>query len=171
MLTNTQKLTRTGLLTALSCVLISVTSFFPTLDLTITAFSGLITAVVMIHCGTIYSVSMYAATSILAFIILPDKTMAVLYAAFFGYYPILKSWFEKLNTPALRWGAKLVLFNAVYYVLWFLLKNIFIMELPQIEGIIFLAQLVLNGTFVVYDIGMTRLIFLYINKLSKKLGS
>jgi len=165
----TQKLTRSGLLTALSCVLIFMTSFMPTMDLTVTAIAGLITAVTMIHCGVSYSISMYAATSIISLIILPNKSMAILYTAFLGYYPILKSYFERFKKRYVQWILKLLNFNLIFYVLWIFAREMLAGELPPVRGIMIISQLVLNAVFVVYDIAAARLISLYLRKFSKLL--
>ena len=163
----TQKLTRSGLLTALSCVLIFMTSFMPTMDLTVTAAAGLITSVTMIHCGASYSISLYGATSIISLIILPNKSMAVLYTVFLGCYPILKSYFERVKKRYIQWILKLINFNLVFCGLWLFAGEMLTAELPAVNGIMIIVQLVLNVVFVIYDIAVTRLISLYLRKFSK----
>ena len=39
----------------------------------------------------------YIATSILSFILVTDKECMMMYVIFFGYYPIVRDYFEKIN--------------------------------------------------------------------------
>lgn len=157
-----RNLTRTGLLCALSVALLYATSFFHTLDLTITAIAGMITAVAMIHCGTSHSIMLYIATALLGLLILPNPAMAVLYAMFFGYYPIVKHYFERIQNKLFSWGVKLLWCNFVFCVLYFLASRLFDTEAvfgPYPAPLVLVS---LNVVFVIFDIGMTRVISYYI---------
>jgi hypothetical protein len=110
----------------------------------------------------------FAGSGILAALIVPDKTSALIFALFFGYYPLVKSLAERLRHAVLAWAVKLAAFNASLTVIWFIFK-----ELLFDAGYISLNALIVyavgNAAFVLYDIGLKRLISFYIVRISKSL--
>ncbi|MGI5935261.1 MAG: hypothetical protein ACOX7I_00405 [Oscillospiraceae bacterium] len=166
---STRRLTRSALLTALGCALLYVSSVVPSGRIAIVAVSGLLTAVALIHCGIYHSVAVFAITAALSAVIIPLKSCAILYAVFLGYYPIAKSLFERLKSRALEWVAKLALFNAALTGLWILGQSVFLPgEIPDFfEKYLFLAYILMNAAFVIYDLGISKLIAFYIIRVSK----
>lgn len=91
---------------ALTVVLLIPTAF----DLfvfALPAFASLITAFCVIELDKKWAFGVYAASSFVSLIIVPNKEAAVMYAAFFGCYPIVKALLEgKKMNKALRWLLK-----------------------------------------------------------------
>jgi hypothetical protein len=152
---------------ALSVVLLYFGSLFELLDISMAVIASLACVIAVIEYGKSAPWAIYAVTSVLSVILLPNKTPAAFYAIFFGFYPILKEKFEK-RPKVLSWLLKEVTFNiclvvmavAVYFISTTgdnsLLKNPIMLATTAL-----LAEVV----FVLYDIALTRLISFYIIKL------
>ncbi len=168
---STKKLTVCAMLSALGVVLLYIGSFVEVMDISMAVIASLFCVIAVIEYGKSAPWMIYGVTSVLALILLPNKTPAAFYAFFFGFYPVLKEKLEKLpRVPA--WVLKLVIFNicfvliiiAAYVVMW---SQSDVQALsPILLGVMaVLAQAV----FVLYDIALTRLISFYIVKLRNKL--
>ena len=164
----TKSLTVTAVAAALSVVLLYLGSLFPSGQAGFAAVACLLGIAVVIACGLGWGVLHYVAAGALALLLLPDKTVALLYAVFFGYYPVIKSLAERCHGRPLEWGIKLAVFNAALTVLLFALRAAFLPEraadLPTAA-----VYLLLNVVFVVFDIGLSRLIVFYENRIAKYL--
>ena len=118
--------------------------------------------------GYNYAWLTYVATSILSLVLLPQKTPAIFYACFMGFYPIIKSHVERINSAVLRWIIKLVVGN-VALVAMFLLLSIFVPE-EFVGGWMLVATYVLGLTaFIMYDIALTKLISLYFARIRDRI--
>ena len=86
---------------------------------------------------------------------------------FFGYYPVIKALIERLRAKPLRIFLKLLLFNGMMLLTYFVLLRFTTAIDPQeftIAGV-YLPGVVLafgNVVFLVYDVALTRLIGLYL---------
>jgi hypothetical protein len=104
-------------------------------------------------------------------LLLPSsKDAAIYYIFFFGHYPIIKSFLEKIKNKPLKWAAKLVIFNACVWAALFV--SIKLMGIPDdmLKYGYIVTAVLLNVTFVVYDIAVSRLIMLYNYRLRKIIG-
>lgn len=138
------------------------------LDLTMVAVTSIAVYFAVIEMGSYYPYMIYAATSILALILLPDKFSAVAYMAFGGIYPILKEKLEKLKKPICVL-LKFLFFNVAGVAV--ILVSVFILNLNSEDGTLYYAGVLLlaNVAFLLYDIAMTRMITLYLFKFRKTL--
>ena len=107
----------------------------------------------------------YAAVSLLVLLLGPDKEAAAVFV-FLGYYPIIRTKFPK---SLLGWLVKLVYFNAVILVLYWLLLQVLGIDrvVSDYSGIGFTMAAILialgNVTFVMLD----RLLVMYERKFGK----
>ena len=138
------------------------------LDLSVDIAAGLAVAVAMIEYGTGYSVMLYAATSVLAFVLLPAKTPALFYILMGGIYPIIKALLERMKSRKLVFALKLIGFNAFYTCLIGAGKFLLNINDPIFTFNIFVYALG-NVTFILYDIAFTRLVTLYVKRIRRKL--
>ncbi len=154
-----------GMMGALSvtCLLLTV---FPFATYALPALASMFLFPVVIECGRRHGLLVYAATAILAVLLAPDLEAKVLYATFFGYYPILKSVAEPCGKMA-EWALKLGVFNVAvlgtYFVLTRLglsLQEFAIGNLP-LGAVLVGFWLAGNVIFVLYDIALTRALSLY----------
>ncbi len=85
-----------GMMCALSVVLMLSTSILTVLVYTVPLFTGLIVYVVSLVGTKKWGLAVFFSTSVLSILLLTEKETALVYALFFGYYPLVKSLFENL---------------------------------------------------------------------------
>ena len=99
-----------GLMTALSVVLMMLTTLVPVFMYVIPIVTGLIVLFVADVSNKKWGAGVYFSTAFLSLLLITDKEAALTYALFFGYYPLIKDLIEKLP-KLLSWILKLALFN------------------------------------------------------------
>lgn len=157
-----------GVLVALSVIILYLGCAIEVLDLTMSAIVSLLVVIIVIEMGHNYAWLTYVATAILSLVLLPQKTPAIFYACFMGFYPIVKSYIEKIRSALVRWIIKIVIGNAAI-ALMFLFMSIFVPEeFAMLEMIIILYILAL-AAFITYDIALTRLITVYFIKIRERI--
>lgn len=122
--------------------------------------------------GTANAWITYAATSALSFILVADKECMLMYVMFFGYYPILQYYLNKIKLRPLRAVIKLLIFNGMIAVVQLILVYVFgIPFLEEGDGrwLIVLFVFLMNFLFVFYDKIIVNLTKLYEMKLEKKI--
>lgn len=164
----TRKMTVSALMTACTVVFLYIASILPAERMGIVALSSLFGIAAVIEAGIVSDIFVFVCSALLGWLIVPYKPVALLYVLFFGYYPIIKSLAERLKNMVLKWVVKLAAFNAALTVLWFFFSGLFlnaaIMQLGT--ALIYPAG---NAVFVLFDIGVTKLIGFYIVRISKNL--
>ena len=162
-----RKLSVSALLAALSVAGIYMASVMPTGQVGFAAVASLFTAAAVIECGIPYALGVFAVSSLLGFLIIPVKYVLLLYVLFFGYYPVVKSFAERLKTPAAGWVVKVVNAAAAACVLILVFGELLLSEtvLEYPRAAVILAAVVV---FVVYDIGLTKLISFYMSRIRQK---
>lgn len=156
-----------ALLTALSLVLMALTSVLPTLQYTLVAAAGLLPAVMVIRYKLSGGWMVYTATALLAAILLPDKEAALLYIILFGHYPMVKSLIEQIKRSWLQWVLKLAVCNTLTLAAIFIAQWLFAAGLDLFELPVGLFLIVVNFVFVIYDIAFTRLISYFYPRLQR----
>ena len=174
---NLKKLTVGALLSAIGVAILSIGGIIQTVDLSAAAIVSFICIFAVIEMGSSYAWMIYAVTGILGVIIMPHNMGAWFFLLFFGYYPILKEKMVKLKKPV-SWTLKMLLLNVALaiglllagFVMYGGQKSFFELVNSIMEtnfgtvatiGVIALVEV----TFVIYDIALTRLITYYILKL------
>ena len=158
-----------GLMTALAVVFLYGASISPTGQLGITAVAGLFPMAAVITAGVKAGFLCWAASGILALLLLPGKGSAVLFLLFLGVYPVLKSVIEQIGKLAPEWICKLFCFNAALIVGVLVLGTMLMDTLPGWIQDTWLLWPIANAVFVVYDIGLSRIALLYMNRVDKRL--
>lgn len=170
----TREIALCGVLGALAAVLIMLGGFIPIATYCCPVLASLVLLPALEECGPGMSVGLYAVIGILSLLVAPDKEAAVLFV-FIGYYPILKPFLDRLHRVLIRWCCKFLVFDtAIALTYWLLLRVIGIPSLTaefDEFGAWMLAALVLLGnvTFVLYDMAMARLRWLYRTRLRPQL--
>jgi hypothetical protein len=140
----------------------------PTNRLSLYALSSFFVAVSIIESGVRAGWLFYAATSLLALIIIPDKLGIVPYAIFFGSYGIIKFYIEKLGRIVLEYILKFAFFNACMGIAIWAVSDLFgfavSSKLPW-----WLLIIALEIVFFVYDYVYTLFIGYYRDKLRPRL--
>jgi len=152
------------MLTAVSVVILYLGSVFEVMDLTISCAASFTVLFCTVELGNRYAFAVYAGTSILSFILVPNKWIAVYFVIFFGIMPITKKLFEKTG-KIFSWILKITAFNAEIFAFYFIAKNLdFFAEnessLPYLLAMLALA----NAAFILADILYTLLFRIYDKK-------
>ena len=165
----TALLSTSAILSALGVVILLLGSIIQILDLSMAVIASIIIIYAMIELRGYWPYLIYAVTSVLSLLLLPDKFVAVVYALFFGYYPALKFIFEKKLPRVAEWIAKLAVFNLSLSAVVFI--SVKLLHLPS-EELFFGWLLYLGGNFVfvIYDMALTNIISFYFFKLKKRIG-
>lgn len=161
-----RKIALSGMLCAVSVLIMLLGSLFQTLDLSTAAAAGLTVVFAMVELGKKYAISIYLASSLLAFLLLPSKSPALIFAAFAGLYPILKASLQKIKTKWLAYVVKFIVFNTIFTAIILIAKNLIGLE-DEFYNFGYLIYLLGNVTFLLYDIALDRLIMLYVLKVKR----
>ena len=122
------------------------------------------------ECGAKLSLALYAAVSILALLLVPDKELALFYV-FLGYYPVLRPTLERLHGRFVRAAVKCGVFTAAMLVMYLLLLYLFRLDAvaeefsaysaPLAAGLLLLG----NVTFLLFDRALALLSLTYERRL------
>ena len=164
-----------GIVSALAVLLMFFTGVFPFATYALPALAGLLLVVIVIDHGMKWAWSVYAAISLLAILITPDREAATMFVLFFGYYPILKAVLEQIKIRAIEHIVKFAIFNVAMVVSYLLI--IYVLGIPDIleefgelgkYGVWIMLALG-NVVFILYDITISRLVAIYTRWLKPKL--
>lgn len=171
----TRYTTISGMVSALSVVIMLLTNIMPSMMYVIPIITGAIVFAVNEIIGKKWALGVFFVTSFISFILLTDKEAALNYTLFFGYYPLLKPLYERLP-KVLSWSVKVLTFNVALTAIGLIVT--FIFKLPFLDEdmgkfTIPIFAVLFNVVFVMYDIMFTvfktRLTPLFI-KLKNKLS-
>ena len=158
-----------GLLTALGVVLMFLTGLIPIGTSALPAIAGVLLIVAVIEIGAKWAWMIYAAVAVLSLLFAADKEAALLFVLFFGYYPVLKSFLERISNKVLSWISKFAVFNVAVVACFFLAVNF--LQLPEDSFTVFgiylpwVFLILGNAVFLIYDIALSGLVVTYVEKL------
>lgn len=159
-----------AMLSALALVLLYGACITPSGAWGVTAAAGLCPMAVVASLGLKSGFLCWSCVSLLALLFLPNQFYAVLFALLFGLYPMIKALAERCRRFALRYAAKLAFFNAVLTVLLAVMRVLTVSNLPVwLTQRVWLLYLMGSLLFVIYDIGLTRLIRFYLIRVDRVL--
>lgn len=154
-----------GIVASLSLVLMISVAVVPFLTYALPAIAGAMMIFAVIEINRKWAFGIYAAVSILGLFLVPDKEVAVMYLAFFGYYPIIKSLLESKCGRVLEWALKVISFLSTMVISYYLMIKFMGVTIDEMDTWGKWAVPILLGmgtyAFVIYDLALTRLVFLY----------
>jgi hypothetical protein len=160
-----------GIVAALSLVMLISVAIIPFLTYALPAAAGALIVLIVIEIDKKWAFGVYAAVAILSMLLVADKEVAVMYTAFFGYYPIVKAVFEKHMPAVLAYIVKSVCFLAAISVSYFLMIKLIGLEINELEDYGLAAVPMLLGiglaAFLIYDFVLTKVVIIYNNKWKK----
>lgn len=173
MLRQSAKTALGGISAALMLALMFLLSVFPSATIAAPAVASVVMLFAVLELGRGWSVGVYAATAILALLVLPSKEAAVLFAVFFGYYPIIKALLEKKKLRRVaEWAIKLVMFLTIVSAAYYLMIRFMGIEFEEIGkyGRAAVPVLLLFGAvaFVAYDFCLTLFVSEYLRRWQKR---
>lgn len=162
-----------GLMAALSIVILLLGGLIPLATFACPMLAMICLLPVLRECGVQLCLVLYAAVSVLALLLVPDKELAAFYV-FLGYYPALRPVLERLTAPVARIAAKCGVFTAAMLCMYLLLLKLFQLEAVVEEfssyssaltaGLLLLG----NVTFLLFDRALTHLSLLYDTRLRRR---
>ena len=148
-----------GVLAAGALVMLWLACVAPSGQLGLTAVGGLFPMAATVTAGRAAGYLCWGAAGLLGLILLPDKGVALLYLIFLGLYPVVKGAVESLRRLPLEWALKLAFFNLALTLCWSLFRELFLPALPDwLTGSLPVLYGAGNVVFVLYDIGLSRLV-------------
>lgn len=146
-------------------------AIIPFLTYALPAVASVLIAFLVVEVDKKWAFGVYCTVSILGFLLVGDKEVAMMYIAFFGYYPIMKAIFESRLPSVVGWILKLILFNASIAAAYVIMINLMGVTVDEISEYGAVAVPVLLGmatvAFVMFDIALTKMITLYVMKWQK----
>ena len=162
-----KQLTVCAMLAALGVIFLGIGSLLEVLDISMAVIASLCVIIAEIEYGKGAPWMVYAAISILSFLLVPSKLPAIFFSLFFGFYPILKGKLER-KPKIISWVLKEIIFNVCLAIIMVIYLLIFYqgtsLSIP-FPWLIVLAILLCEGVFILYDIALTRMITFYVIKL------
>lgn len=156
-----KRIAAASVFTALMVVLVYLSSFFPTMSMSIIAIAGVISAVLVSEYGLSTAAMAYVSATVLTLVLVPDKSNAILFAIMFGNYPIIQNIVERVKSKWLTWCIKLIAANLIFLITWILFKTLFFAETEYVTGIGWILWAGANAVFVMYDICLKKLVIFY----------
>ncbi len=154
-----------GMIAALSICLMMLTGVIPVLIYSTPIIVGLLLIIMVVEMGKKWAFMVYMVVSVLSMLFVAEKESAVIYVAFFGYYPILKPVLESIKFKVIEWVLKYVIFNASVVMAYFVLIKFFGIDISSEYvsmkvGVVILLALG-NVLFLIYDLAFTRIVIVY----------
>lgn len=160
-----------GVIAALSVVLMFFTGVVPVMTIAIPAIAGCLLIPVVAECGVSWGMGVFAATSVLSFLLAGDREAFLMYVLFFGYYPVIYALLDRCRNRKLMYALKLLVFNGACILEVFLASWVFgipFEETGMLAVVMGAVLLILaNIVFVMYDRAVRGLIFMYFAKFHK----
>lgn len=147
-----------GLFSASTLLLLHIASISPSGRAGLLAISSFF-PFILGYIGTIRQGFLcWFASSILAFLFVPSKTIALMYTFCFGLYPLFRFWLEGRMKRMPLFLFKLSYANSSFLLFLVLFQELFFSSLPEIlQNYLILFLLGGNMIFLAYDYGLSSL--------------
>lgn len=154
-----------GITAALSLVMMISVAIVPFMTYALPAIAGALTIFMVVEVDKKWAFGVYAAVAILGMFLVPEKEVAVMYLALFGYYPIVKALIESKVPAVVGWLLKIILFEITMVVSYILMIKFMGVTIDEMDTLGKLAIPILLGAgtlaFIIYDFALTRLVSIY----------
>lgn len=160
-----------GIAAALCIIIMLLAAIIPFATYACPMIAGFIIYIVSLECGRNTAIASYISVAALLMILSPEKESALLFATFFGYYPMLSIYTDRIRSRIVRWTIRLLVFNVTCVISYLILMKIFVAVSSEEFTVYSTAFLLLSGNalIVVFDKAVHVLSDYYQNRLRKKL--
>ncbi len=157
-----------GMLAALGIVLMYLGSIIDVMDLSAAAFAAILLIPIISEYGRRDALFVYAVTAVLSWLLLPNRSPALMYTVFLGYYPMLKLSLDKLGRVR---GTilKLIVLNAAITGAY-LMTRLLLLADTEDSALLWAYYPLANLAFLLYDIAIDRIVRLWMTKLRRSFG-
>ncbi len=162
-----------GLVSALALVFMLSTTIIPVATYAFPCFAGFLLIAVVVEFGEKWALAAYFVISVLSVFLAGDKEAVVYFIAFLGFYPIVKSFIERIRSKAVQYVIKYALFTACMIGAFTVCK--FILKIPDEEFTVmgfyipWVFLIAAEIVFFVYDKCVSILVFRYVTSLRNKI--
>ncbi|BCZ47425.1 hypothetical protein psyc5s11_34920 [Clostridium gelidum] len=153
-----------GLLVALTLVILYATSVIPINTLSILTVASCLIPISIIRTSIKNTILVYIASSVLSFFLVRPN-IALYYTLFFGVYGIIKYFIEKAKNIPLEIFLKLISFNILLGIIYFITKNLLVVISPDLP--LWILWLGAQIVFLVYDYALTLAISFFLKRFNK----
>ncbi len=168
---NTVKTALGGMCIGLSAALMMLSSVIPFLTYAIPAMAAILVMFMRIECDWKWGLGVYFGTAIVSALVVPEKEAVAIYIALIGYYPLLKTLFDKLP-KIVGYIVKAVFFVGVTVATYYIIMHVFGIStelLEDTQGFMIPLLVVLGlAAFIMYDIAIEKLEISYYRKWQKQ---
>lgn len=168
--TKTYEIALSGVFLALSVVFLFFASIVPGIELTILALSGVLIMIFVNEVNIKGGVLLYVASLLLSFLIVPNKSILLMYGFIFGPYSIIKAAIERyVNSRVLQYVLKILMFNLLLGAGFLIFKAAFFtgVNLPDFAWYILLAGA--QAMLILYDFILTYVVRFYEQIIPKRI--
>ena len=168
------KIAFSGLMAALSVVILCLNNFIPILTYATPLFAALLLIPVMDEFGSKWGWMTWVCVSALAVILSADKEVAAFYI-FVGYYPMLKPVLDRIQPKPLSIISKIAVFSiavaAMYLILVFLFRIDAVLNEFKTAGLIMniITYCMMIFILMIFDKLVERMRILYLKKIKTKI--
>jgi hypothetical protein len=163
-----KKITYGGIITAINIILLYLASIVPTAKITLFTLVSISVAIMIIEFKVREAIITYLSTSIIGLLIVPSKSIMILYVAFFGYYGIIKYYIERINNVLIEWVLKIIFFNIVFSIVFKIVKELLFGDITLKYSILFVLFAAEVG-FIAFDYAFSLVVNFYNNKLKNNI--
>ena len=161
-----KEITLSAALVALTIIILYLNLLLPISTLSILTLTALLVPIALMRGSMKSAILVYVASSIIGFFILPINII-MLYILFFGIYGIVKYYIEKISKLPLEILLKLIFFNMILFISFFVFKFFIAMEITKLP--IWLFWIIAQIVFLVFDYALTLLISFYLDRIHTKI--
>ena len=164
-----------GIMVAVSVVAMLLGSYLSVAAYACTAGASLLILIIQEEWGFRHAIVSYVCVSILGILFVPYRRIVLLFVLLVGYYPLVKTRLERIQSKILQLAGKLLLCNGTMVFLFYgTVKLIYTGQLFTQVGQYAKAAAVLfvllgNVAFLCYDFALTKILRLYRQILRPKL--
>ena len=148
---NTSKTAYAGIASALIVIILFIGSLFDIADISTAALCGIIVFISLYKTDIKYSAFIYSVSSIIAFIIVPQKSPALFFSVICGIYPFIWFYAIKIKKTFLNYLIKLLIFNFLFAISVLFLRFLLMQNINEPFYIILFIILFANIAFIIYD--------------------
>ncbi len=163
-----------GIVSSLCLVTMFLSGIIPALYLVLPMIAGILMMIIAVEVNIRWALLTYIAVSLLSMIITFDKEAALIFVLFFGHYPILRFFIEKIRPRLLKTLVKFSVFNICIIAFFYITIYLFgldqmldeMNELGKYGAPIMLA--LVNVIFILYDYNLDACYSIYRKKIMPK---
>ena len=166
----TRNIAISGVTVALSLLCMLLGGIIPLAEFTVPAIAGLILIPMVAETGVKNGIYAYIVVTILSFFLVTNKEISFGFILFFGYYPIIKIFLDKLSNKFIKYFIKFLIFNLSFGIMYFLLALLFNINIVESNyekySYIIITVIIILGNiaFYLFDITIARISYLYFTK-------